>query len=180
MTCPHAHAQACDASGACPVKVYLANLAVLNAKLHNLHWNVVGRAFVQVHEYTEGLYDEFFEQFDQVAEAMKMRGGFPPVRLSEFLSLATIEELDSREYSVCEVLRIVTEDVLKMQALAKEIREGADKMGDYLLAGQFDGYLESYAKRVWFLKAMQQDCCCGGGDKKSCAEGEEKGSCGNH
>ena len=27
---------------------------------------------------------------------------------------------------------IVTEDVLKMQALAKEIREGADKMGDYL------------------------------------------------
>ena len=33
-------------------------------------------------------------------------------------------------------------------------------MGDYLLSAQFDGYLESYAKRVWFLKAMQKDCCC--------------------
>lgn len=64
MTCPHANNQACETSAVCPVKVYLANLAVLNAKLHNLHWNVVGRAFIQVHEYTEGLYDELFEQFD--------------------------------------------------------------------------------------------------------------------
>ena len=166
MTCPHANNQACETSAVCPVKVYLANLAVLNAKLHNLHWNVVGRAFIQVHEYTEGLYDELFEQFDAVAEAMKMRGGFPPVRLSEFLKIATVEELDARDFSVSEVLQIVTEDVLKMQALAKEIREGADKMGDYLLTAQFDGYLESYAKRVWFLKAMQKDCC--GGEEQSC------------
>ena len=166
MTCPHAHNQACDVNAVCPVKVYLANLAVWNAKLHNLHWNVVGRAFVQVHEYTEGLYDEVFEQYDAVAEAIKMRDGFPPVRLSEHLKIATIEELDSRDYSVAEVLQIVTEDVLKMQALAKQIRKGADEMGDDLLVAQFDSYLEGYAKRVWFLKAMQKDACCCGGDKK--------------
>ena len=108
MTCPHANNQACETSAVCPVKVYLANLAVLNAKLHNLHWNVVGRAFIQVHEYTEGLYDELFEQFDAVAEAMKMRGGFPPVRLSEFLKIATVEELDTRDFTVTEKLQIVT------------------------------------------------------------------------
>ena len=167
MTCPHANNQTCETSAVCPVKVYLANLAVLNAKLHNLHWNVVGRAFIQVHEYTEGLYDELFEQFDAVAEAMKMRGGFTPVRLSEFLKIATGEELVARDFSVSEVQHIVNEAVLKMQALAKEIREGADKMGDYLLSAQFDGYLESYAKRVWFLKAMQKDCCCSG-EEQSC------------
>ena len=87
--------------------------------------------------------------------------------MSEFLKIATVEELDARDFSVSEVLQIVTEDVLKMQALAKEIREGADKMGDYLLSAQFDGYLESYAKRVWFLKAMQKDCCCSG-EEQSC------------
>ncbi len=157
MTCPHNdQAQVCSTSGAvCPVKVYLANLAVWNAKLHNLHWNVVGGAFVQVHEYTEGIYDEVFEQYDAVAEAMKMRGSFPPVRLSEFLKIATIEELDARNYSIQEVLEIVTADMKTMQALAKEIREGADKTGDDLLAAQFDGYLESYAKRLWFLASMQ-------------------------
>ena len=159
MSCHcHENASACETKGVCPLKVYLANLAVWNAKLHNLHWNVVGHAFVQVHEYTESLYDTVFEQFDQVAEAMKMRESFPPVKLSEFLEIATIEELESREYPVSEVVATVLVDTLKMQALAKEIRKGADEMGDDLLAAQFDGYLEAYAKSVWFLKAMTKDC----------------------
>ena len=51
---------AAGAAASCPFIVYLANLAVWNAKLHNLHWNVVGPAFVQVHEFTESLYDEVF------------------------------------------------------------------------------------------------------------------------
>ena len=157
MTCCHAKNEAareCQTKGKCPFKVYLANLAVWNAKLHNLHWNVVGGAFVQVHEYTEKLYDEVFEQYDAVAEAAKMRDKFPPVRLTEYLELATIEELDARAFPVKEVVAIVLEDMLKMQALAKVIRDGADEQGDDLLVAQFDGYLEFYAKQVWFLKAM--------------------------
>ena len=157
MTCCHEKKEAaceCQTKGKCPFKVYLANLAVWNAKLHNLHWNVVGGAFVQVHEYTEKLYDEVFEQYDAVAEAAKMRDKFPPVRLTEYLELATIEELDARAFPVKEVVAIVLEDMLKMQALAKVIRDGADEQGDDLLVAQFDGYLEFYAKQVWFLKAM--------------------------
>ena len=34
---------------------YLANLAVVTFKLHNVHWNTVGTQFVRVHEYTEEL-----------------------------------------------------------------------------------------------------------------------------
>lgn len=157
MPCCHEKNEAaceCQTKGKCPFKVYLANLAVWNAKLHNLHWNVVGGAFVQVHEYTEKLYDEVFEQYDAVAEAAKMRDKFPPVRLTEYLELATIEELDARAFPVKEVVAIVLEDMLKMQALAKVIRDGADEQGDDLLVAQFDGYLEFYAKQVWFLKAM--------------------------
>ena len=52
----------------CKIKTYLANLAVWNVKLHNIHWNVVGPYFVSVHEYTEKLYDEVFEAYDAVAE----------------------------------------------------------------------------------------------------------------
>ena len=32
---------------------YLADLAVMTFKLHNLHWNVTGSQFVPVHEFTE-------------------------------------------------------------------------------------------------------------------------------
>ena len=44
---------------------YLANLNIGNTKLHNLHWNVYGLSFKAVHEYLEGLYDSFFEKFDE-------------------------------------------------------------------------------------------------------------------
>lgn len=47
---------------------YLADLAVVNFKLHNLHWNVQGKAFVAVHQFTEELYNQVFEYFDAVAE----------------------------------------------------------------------------------------------------------------
>ena len=33
------------------LNTYLANLAVINIKIHNLHWNVVGSQFVAVHEF---------------------------------------------------------------------------------------------------------------------------------
>ena len=52
------------------VQKYLANLAVLNVKWHNIHWNVVGKQFLRVHTYTEELYDQLFEDFDAVAELL--------------------------------------------------------------------------------------------------------------
>ena len=138
----------------CPAARDLSSLFVWNAKLHNLHWNVVGRAFVQVHEYTEKVYDEVFEQYDAVAEAMKMRGKLPPVRVADFAANSVIEELDSAERPVPEVVAEVYADMQKMQKLAEEVRAAADGRGDNLLAAQFDEYLAWYAKQLWFLSAM--------------------------
>ena len=140
----------------CPVMIYLANLAVWNVKLHNLHWNVVGGSFVQVHEYTEQVYDEVMDQFDAMGEAVRMRGKLPPVRLAEYLEMATLEEVDSAERQASEVVALLKADMEKMNALAQEIRDGADKMGDHLLAAQFEGYLAWYAKQLWFLDAMSK------------------------
>ena len=71
---------------------YLANLAVVTFKLHNVHWNTVGTQFVRVHEYTEELYDETFEFFDAVAEILKMNNVTPDSRLADYLKNATISE----------------------------------------------------------------------------------------
>jgi hypothetical protein len=35
------------------LNVYVANLAVLNVKFHNLHWNVVGPQFIPLHQFSE-------------------------------------------------------------------------------------------------------------------------------
>ncbi|MCR1898319.1 DNA starvation/stationary phase protection protein [Irregularibacter muris] len=133
---------------------YLSNLAVLNVKLHNLHWNVVGLEFVQVHEFTESLYDDFFEKYDAVAELMKMREENPLVTMEDYLKNSSINELKENKFSPAEVLEIVKDDLSKMRDLAIEIRNLADEANDFVIVGEFEGHVADYDKNLWFLKAM--------------------------
>lgn len=145
------------------INVYLSNLAVWMVKLHNLHWNVTGHAFVQVHEYTESLYNDAFEQYDAVAELLKMHGKSPLVKMSDYLANATIEELDAREFTASEVLEIVEADMVKMKELATKIRNKAAEKDCFYTQGLFEGYLQDYAKKLWFLHSMMNkpaaSCC---------------------
>ena len=136
------------------LNVYLSNLALWNVKLHNLHWNVTGRTFVQIHEFTEKLYDEVFEQFDAVAEIQKMQNNMPLVKMSDYLQQATLSEIEAKDFTPDEVLKIVDANMKTMAALAKEIRDEASEKDDFAVANMFEDYLASYSKNLWFLRAM--------------------------
>ena len=73
------------------LNTYLADLGVLYIKLHNLHWNVVGRDFKQVHEYLETLYDGVSDVLDEVAELLKMQGAQPLASLKDYLAAASLQ-----------------------------------------------------------------------------------------
>lgn len=139
------------------INQYLANLGVLNVKLHNLHWNVVGEQFTAVHEFTEGLYDAYFKLFDEVAELLKMRSEYPAASLKTYLQLATVEELaENVDYSTKEVLNIVKSDMELMKALALQIRILADEDGDFEVVAEMEDHVKEYNKNLWFLTAMQK------------------------
>ena len=136
------------------MNTYLANLAVLNTKLHNLHWNVEGKQFMQVHLFTEDLYTDFFEKYDEVAELLKMKGESPLVKLSEYQEASTIEELDSKKFGVDEVLNEVLADLKEMKKLAEEIRNEADEAGDFEVVGEFEEHVAGYSQNIWFVRSM--------------------------
>jgi len=136
------------------MNTYLANLAVLNTKLHNLHWNVEGKQFMQVHLFTEELYTDFFEKYDEVAELLKMKDESPLVKLSEYQEASTIEELDSKKFGVDEVLNIVLADLKEMKKLAEEIRNDADEAGDFEVVGEFEEHVAAYSQNIWFVRSM--------------------------
>src|SRR6056300_1201530 len=85
---------------------YVANLAVLNTKLHNLHWNVTGGNFEQVHVFLERLYDDLFLKYDEAAERVKMLKSFPVASMKAYLSVSDVEELESKFYGVTESLQL--------------------------------------------------------------------------
>lgn len=135
------------------VNKYLANLAIWNVKLHNLHFNVVGSQFVPTHEYLESVYDNAFEYYDAVAELLKMKGEEPVVRVSEYLKIASIEELDGRNFSVKEVYEILQADFKLMSDLALAIRSAADEEDNFALVSLMEDHLAYYEKQLWFLRA---------------------------
>lgn len=132
---------------------YLANLAVITFKLHNLHWNEEGKNFVQVHLYTEEVYDETFEYFDQVAEQFKMYDATPDSMLKDYLAKATIKEIEPRKFSPEESLQILLDDLIILRDQATELRNACDEEGWFSSTALFEDHITSYNKRIWFLKA---------------------------
>lgn len=130
---------------------YLANLSVGNIKLHNLHWNVTGITFKEVHVYLEDLYDDFFEKFDEVAEYQKQVGVYPKASTKEYLELTDIEELDSKDIDRKDAIKEALKLVKHMKELALEIREKAD---DFVLSNMMEDHVTDYNKEIWFMESM--------------------------
>lgn len=130
---------------------YLANLNIGNTKLHNLHWNVYGLSFKAVHEYLEGLYDSFFEKFDEVAEYQRQKGINPPASVKEYLELSDIDELESKDIDQKDAIKKALELIKHMKELAKEIGEESEC---FILSNMMEDHITEYQKEIWFMESM--------------------------
>ena len=138
------------------LNAFLSDLAVLNIKVHNLHWNVEGREFALIHEMTEKIYKMLQDQFDETAEVMKMQCEMPLGTMAEYLKNTQIKEISSCNYSVAEVLDFLDEDCRLLISRAEEVRETADKQDNYQIANLLEDYLALYAKSHWMLTASRR------------------------
>lgn len=133
---------------------YLSNLAVMNIKLHNLHWNVKGLQFVPAHEFTEMVYNQLFEYYDAVAEHIKMNKQIPLSRMNDYLSNATIQEIEPKNFEVSEALQITLDDLVTLRNEASSLRNASDAEGWFSAVALFEGQIEFYNKQIWFLQSM--------------------------
>lgn len=136
---------------------FLSDLAVMNIKVHNLHWNVVGMEFRAVHKMAEKIYMLMADQLDEVAEVMKMKNLMPFARMADYLDNSVIAEIESRPYQTDEVVAILEKDWKLLVDRAKKLRAEAAKEDDYLVANLMDDYLRVYAKKAWMISAMLED-----------------------
>lgn len=129
----------------------VADLAYLNIKFHNLHWNVVGSRFVTVHEHLEDIYDEMFKMFDDVAERIRMLGEYAPASIKEYTELTRVTELENENYSIDETYSIVKQEFLALKKLILDIREAAEMDDDSVTVAMMDEYLAYLGKQLWFI-----------------------------
>lgn len=132
----------------------LSDIAVLNVKFHNIHWNVVGPHFVELHEYTEKLYTAFFEDYDELAERIKMLGEFPLASMEDYLKKTSIRELPSKQMSVQDALKVVYEDLDTLRSQYAALREAADAESDFITVALAESEVGELDKELWFIRSM--------------------------
>lgn len=133
---------------------YLSNLVVWTFKLHNIHWNVTGVQFVQVHEFTEDEYDKSFERIDEVAEHLKMFDVTPASTVAEYLQLATLKEEPTRKFSCEESFELVLKDLEALRQEATDLRNASDEEGWFSAVALFEDHVNDYNKQIWFLRSI--------------------------
>ena len=136
------------------VNHYVANLGVSYIKMHNLHWNVVGLQFKSTHEYLEEVYDEYADYLDEVAELLRMEGELPLASLKDYLAVASIKELETKEVSIECALSTLLSDMKALREEALKLREAADKEGNFSLVAMMEDHIANFNKRIWFVEVM--------------------------
>lgn len=136
---------------------YLSNLLVEFVKLHDLHWNVQGKMFPQVHEYTDQLYERMSSMYDEVAEKMIMQGKKPASKMQDYIQLATIKEENKDTFEDEEVLKIVLADLELLKEQAISIRKVFAEVDNFSVTTMLEEHIIAFEKDIWFLKAMLEN-----------------------
>lgn len=129
-----------------------ANAIVLVMKLHNYHWNVKGMDFHPVHEATEGMYNNFFGLYDDIAERILQLGEKPIVTLKDALAQATIAEESATTFTSKQIAEALLKDFQIFEKDFKDLSDAAS--GDSVTVALADEQLAAIQKAIWMLKAQ--------------------------
>ena len=83
-----------------------------------------------------------------------MHDEMPAASLAQYLKLATIQELNSKEVSIKESIEITLADMELLKEQTLKIRESADKEDAFDLVAMMEDHISNYNKNIWFLKSM--------------------------
>ncbi len=132
---------------------YLSNIVVMNFLMNNLHWNVKGDRFQELHKITGDLYIMMQEMTDEVAERIKMLGEFPYTRLEEYSTNSIIEQLPSKAYNPSQVINYTLKNLNTLLQLTYELINMSKKQNDFVTEAKLIEYAENLGKKYWMISS---------------------------
>ena len=112
------------------LKKLLADSYTLYLQTHNFHWNVEGSDFFDIHEITENLYKESMKNIDIIAERVRLLGGVPNYRLSDYTQNAKISET-THDWSGDNIKLILLEDLETLLKVLTKTAEYSSSHSDF-------------------------------------------------
>ncbi len=134
----------------------LAESFLLYMKTHNYHWNVKGPMFQTLHVMFEGQYTELWTALDAIAERIRSLGYPAPGTLKEYLSLASIKEIDGVP-AAQDMIRDVLAGSEAVSRLSRQVLALADKAGDDPTVDLLTERMQVHEKNAWMLRTLIDD-----------------------
>jgi starvation-inducible DNA-binding protein len=133
----------------------VANLGMLNVKLHQYHWFVQGPHFETLHAKFEELYYEVNQYFDAFAERLIAVGEKPYATLEEFMEHAFIsEKIYDEKIPAEQMVENIVEDYRTIRDVTSKGIELADNEGDTVTEDMLVEYKGSIDQNIWMLQAF--------------------------
>ena len=128
----------------------------LTAFTHNIHWNITGRGFFQLHAALGENYEALFETIDLLAERIRALDGFVSVNLAKFWNDAALPELNA-PFDCCDAIDKLIGAHEKNVATLKGLSETCAKLNDLETQNMILDVITAEQKRIWMLKSYRKD-----------------------
>jgi len=121
----------------------------LELQSHLLHLNYCGENFISIHTYLKGRYEAHLEQFDTLAEFVRILGEFLPGSTAAFREV--LPSLDGEA-----TIEAYVENLRSFSSLAKALEPAAADARAIDVQNFMADLVADAGKAIWFLSA-----CCG-------------------
>jgi starvation-inducible DNA-binding protein len=135
------------------MNVQLSNWTVMYVKLHHFHWYVKGPHFPVLHAKFEELYELAALKLDELAERILAIEGKPVSTMKEFLSLATIKEVNKTQSENDMLSATIADLKVLVEGLEETAKIAEEEANDDATADILTGQVEELQKQVWMLKS---------------------------
>ena len=132
------------------LNITLADEAVLAARTRSAHWNVSGEDFFELHILFDTQYKQLNDISDEIAERVRMLGGFAIGALQEFLSHT---RLDEQPGDVPDILCLLADHEAYIRFLREDARKCTEEYED---EGTFEllvSVMRLHEKMAWMLRS---------------------------
>ena len=131
---------------------YMCNLKVFNNNLYNLHFNVVGESFMGLHKKLEEYYNNIAIMYDDIAESIKIIGGYPITSLKKIEEILNIKSMISQDYNGNQILEILDNDMSFLTEYTKDLINYFKDKNDYI-TNILNNNLMFFTKNLWMIKS---------------------------
>jgi starvation-inducible DNA-binding protein len=128
----------------------LADETVLTMKTRSAHWHVHGPGFLEMQSLLEQQFNQLNKISDEIAERVRMLGGFTISSLEECLRYTRLKELPGE---VPEIMGLLADHEASVRFLREDARKCFEEYEDHGTYALLVSFIGLHEKMAWILRS---------------------------